>query len=241
MLQQVNFSDNFNKNGLYALVVLFLLLLLFQLLPVVKDAQRYVSPENLKGAAATCDEILSDRAWYGRINHWFFAWLVFVPAFIFSITPNSPKWLRASRTILSVLICYGFMFLAVEHQWDIRNAPFRWHSDPVNSSSEFRNECDNIADGFSLIMALVMGWLPACLYVEICLSLWFQYYKRYRKIITNEYKADWSSRLLSFGMRIYLVAACISVLGLLAQIKVFGILGMVLLRPLFIPFEIFLY
>jgi len=216
-------------------------LAIFQFLPAIKEAQRYVSPENLKGAKVTCETILSDRAWYGKINHWFFAWLFFIPIFIFSIKPKAPNWLRASRTILSVGICYGFMFLAVDHQWDIRNAPFRWHSDPLNSGSEFRIECDNIADGFSLIMALVMSWLPACLYTEICLSVWTQYHLRLSKQIKLEYKPDIVSRILSIFMRIYIIVLGITVIGLLAHIKMFGSLYYPVVRPLFIPVEIFFY
>jgi len=216
-------------------------LAIFQFLPTIKEAQRYVSHENLKGAKVTCETILSDRAWYGKINHWFFAWIIFVPSFIFSFLPKSPSWLRVLRTIISIAVCYGFMLLMVEHQWDIRNAPFWWHNDPLNAGSDFRIECENIADGFSLIMVLVMGWLPACLYTEICLYIWKQYHLRLSKQIKLEYKPDIVSRTLSIFMRIYIILLGITIIGLLAHIKMFEILYYLIVRPLFIPVEIFFY
>ncbi len=47
--------------------------------------------------------------------------------------------------------------MAVNHQWDIRNAPF--HQDPFNPSpaNGWRMDCVNIADGSSLILAMFLA------------------------------------------------------------------------------------
>ena len=246
IVQAVNISNCFNKLT-YILLLLLVVVGVFEFLPVIKEAQRYVSIENYEDVKASCQALLSGRPWYGRVNHWFFVWIIFVPTIIFSISPKSPKWLLSFRTIFAVLVCYGLMFLAVINQWDIRNVPFMWNSYPEGSANGFRNECVNIADGFSLIFSIMFGWVPACVYTWICLNIWFNYHKRITKQIVEEYKIDIVTKIFAWGMRVYFVLLGLFVLYVvlaklnIVNLKWLGFLYYPIARPLLIPFEIFVY
>jgi hypothetical protein len=230
--------------------VVFLLLVIvaaFEFLPSVKEARGYVSEENFENFKLSCGILLSDRPWYGKINHWFFTWIILTPALVFSISPNVPSWLRGSRVILTVLVCYAMMNLAVGFQWDIRNAPFRGHSYPLGTENEYRIDCDNIADGFSLVFSLLLAWIPACIYTWICLYFWHFYHQKFSKEIPVSYKRDIVSRILYIGLKVYFAITMLFVMAMtvhktgLIDAKSIGWIYYITLRPLFIPFEIFWY
>lgn len=220
---------------------------IFEFLPEIEKARAYVSPENYKNTNLSCQAILGDRPWYGRMNHWFFVWMAFTPAFIFLFPPQSSVWKRGARTVLAVVLCYAFMNLAVHLQWDIRNAPFK--QDPFHSISEggWRLDCLNIEDGFSLGFALVSGWIPACVYAGMGLCLWRYRHRRAIKAMPAGYKDDIAARMLIIGGGAYVIVTFIFSMALIAHkaglfdLKPIAWMYYYTLRPLLIPFEIFVY
>lgn len=220
---------------------------IFELLPEIEKARAYVSPESYKNANASCQGILGGRPWYGRLNHWFFAWMAFTPAFIFLFSPQSSAWKRGARTVFAVTLCYAFMNLAVYLQWDIRNAPFK--QDPFYSTSEsgWRMDCLNIEDGFSLGFAIVSGWIPACVYAGMSLCLWRYCHRRAIRAMPAGYKDDIASRILITGVAAYAIVAFIFSMTVIAHkaglfdLKPIAWMYYYTLRPLLIPFEIFVY
>lgn len=218
--------------SLFLIGALFFFVAVFELLPVVKEARRYVSAENLENFKLSCQAILFDRPWYGKVNVWFFAWIILTPALVFSIHPNAPAWLRGGRVIFATLACYGLINLAVHLQWNIRNGPFGWDS---YTPKVYRMDCVNIADGFSLTFALIMAWIPACVYACLCASFWFLYHRFFSGRITAGYKSDIITRILSMCVAVYLALFAVSI------VKPVGWIAYLTIRPLVIPFEIFWY
>jgi hypothetical protein len=108
-------------------------------------------------------------------------------------------------------------------------------------------DCVNIADGFSLALALTLAWIPACFYVWICSRFWFFYHTKITKQITADYKNDIITRILSCGVLIHLVTVLLFLVAIymhkadLINIQSFGWIYYFTLRPLFIPIEIFVY
>lgn len=236
-----------SRNFLYIAALLLAVAGIFELLPAIKEAQRYISKENFENFDLSCKELLSDRPWYGRINHWFFTWIVLTPALVFSVSPGAPSWLRGGRVIFAALACYGLMNLAVHLQWDIRNAPFRGHSYPPGTENGYRMDCHNIADGFSLVFALMYGWIPACVYTVICLRSWNYYHSKFSKKLQQGHKSDVVSRIFCFCFKIYSIPLLAVLLAIAVQnfsdIKIpsLGAVYLLTLRPLLIPIEIFVY
>jgi len=201
------------KRSLFIIGLLLIAAAVFEFSPAVEKAQSYVSHANYKNAQTSCQTLLAGRPWYGKLNYWFFAWLVFVPALIFSVTPRHPAWMRGGRIIVAAGVCYALMNLAVHLQWDIRNAPFRedpFHPDPLNG---WRMDCANYAgDGFSYLAVMLFAWIPACLYAGLCLFAWRFYHHRFSKEITENYKDDILTRRLLLGLKIYVAALLLAVL-----------------------------
>lgn len=126
---------------------------MFEFHPAVEKAQSYVSQENYENPQTSCQTLLADRPWYGKLNYWFFAWLALVPVLVFSVSPHAPTWIRGGRVIIAAGLCYTLMNWAVYLQWDIRNAPFK--KDPFNPNplNGWRMDCTNYAgDGFSYMI-----------------------------------------------------------------------------------------
>lgn len=243
------------KTSFFIIVLLFIAVGVFEFVPAVQRGQSYVSMQNYEDSQTSCETLLSDRTWYGKLNYWFFTWLIFVPALIFSATPHAPSWLRGGRVLVATVACYAFMNLAVHLQWDIRNAPFRedpFHPDPVNG---WRMDCANYAgDGFSYVMAIQFAWIPACIYTGLCVLIWRFYHSRFSKEITAEYKNDIVTRLLFWGLKVYFVLVLLFVLAItvngigyfltgdtLYEPKLLFFPYYLIVRPLFIPTEIFNY
>ncbi len=243
------------KRSFFIIVLLLLAVAVFEFSPVVEKAQAYVSLANYENAQTPCQTLLTDRPWYGKLNHWFFAWLVFVPALIFSVSPSAPAWMRGGRIIVAAGVCYALMNLAVHLQWDIRNAPFRedpFHPNPANG---WRMDCaDYAGDGFSYMIAALSAWIPACIYTGLCLLVWCSYHRRFSKEITAEYKSDIVTRILFWGLKVYLIMIFVYIFifvvfiayGFLMKDFLFhppilGFITELLIRPLFIPFETFTY
>jgi hypothetical protein len=228
---------------------------IFEFHPAVQEARSYVSLENYEQMQTPCQELLAERPWYGSINYWFFAWLVFVPALIFSVSPKSPEWIRASRVVIAAVFCYALMNLAVHLQWDIRNAPFMedpFHPDPLNG---WRMDCHNFAgDGVSSMIAFYTGWIPACIYTGLCLLIWRFYHRRFSKEIKENYKSDIITHVLFGGLKIYVILVLLFILSFVINVVGYFVTGDVLyepkhlffpyyliIRPLIIPIEIFTY
>lgn len=243
------------KKSLFIIGLLLIAVAVFEFSPAVEKAQSYVSLANYENAQTSCQDLMADRPWYGKLNYWFFAWLVFVPALIFSITPRHPAWMRGGRIIVAAGVCYALMNLAIHLQWDIRNAPFRedpFHPNPANG---WRMDCANYSgDGFSYVIALLSAWIPACIYVGLCLLAWCFYHRRFLKEITENYKSDIITRIFFWGLRVYFIIAIVYVVSLAVFIAasyvldgapfhpgIMGLIGMLILRPLLIPVEPFLY
>ncbi|MCB1562861.1 MAG: hypothetical protein KDJ75_04735 [Alphaproteobacteria bacterium] len=243
------------KRSFFIIGLLLIAVGVFEFHPAVEEARSYVSVENYENAQTPCQEILAGRPWTGTLNYWFFAWLVFVPALIFSTPPAAPQWMRGGRVIVAAGICYVLMNLAVHLQWDIRNAPFMedpFHPDPVNG---WRMDCANYAgDGFSYVTALMSAWIPACIYTGLYLLIWRFYHHRFSKEIMENYKSDLITRILFWGLKIYAVIFLVYLISLITFITISYILDeppfhpgymwlpyYFIVRPLFIPTEIFNY
>lgn len=243
------------KKALFIVGLLLIVVGVFEFHPAVEKAQSYVSLENYKNPETPCQELLTNRPWYGKLNYQFFAWLIFVPVMIFSVSPNAPVWMRGGRVIIAAGICYALMNLAIHLQWDIRNAPFKqdpFDPDPANG---WRMDCANYAgDGFSYIIAMISAWIPACIYTGFCLLIWRFYHRRFSKEITENYKSDIVTRILFWGLKIYAVIVLLAILLFLAFFvygyffhdflfhpPLAGLMIIIPLRPLLIPFEIFAY
>jgi F0F1-type ATP synthase assembly protein I len=172
---------------------------------------------------------------------------VAIPAFIFLFPPDTRGLLRAMRTLSSVFICYVLMNLAVHLQWDIRNAPFGQDPFNPNPANGWRMDCVNIGDGFSLVFALMMAWIPACVYVWFCTYFWLFYHHRFSKKITDDYKSDIVTRILSACVKVYLFITLLFIFAVIAHkagffnVKPIGWMSYLTIRPLLIPFEIFWY
>ena len=220
--------------------------------PAVKQAQSYVSLENYEDQDVDCRILLNERPWYGKINHWFFTWLILIPTLIFAIALNAATWLRSGRILFAIAMCYGLMNLAVHLQWDIRNAPFS--KDPFNPNplNGWRMDCANYAgDGFSYILALWLAWIPASLYTGFCLFLWSQYHRKWSKKITDGFKHDIINTIFSIGLRTYSVVALLYITFIIIYAAtdivlpfhpdLIKIAWIIIVRPLFIPIEIFFY
>jgi len=241
--------------SLFIIGLLLIAIAFFEFSPAVEEARSHVSRENYENAAVSCQALLGGRPWYGVVNFWFFAWLIFAPALIFSVTPRHPAWMRGGRVIVAAGVCYALMNLAIHLQWDIRNAPFRqdpFHPDPANG---WRMDCANYAgDGFSNVMASQLAWIPACIYTGFCLLVWRFYHLRLTGEITDDYEGDVVTRTLFRGLKVYFIILLLYMISLSIFIGVSyfmgdppfhpGILGFISLfitRPLFIPIEIFNY
>lgn len=113
---------------------------------------------------------------------------------------------------------------------------------------------DYAGDGFSYVLASTMAWIPAGLYTGFCLFLKNRYLIWRDNLTTDKLKPDIIGKILFMGIKIYcallvLCAICLGVFeftthftgtspfdpDILIFIKFF------LIRPLFIPVEIFYY
>lgn len=242
------------KTWFFLIVALLALTGIFEFYPVIEKARAYIHVSNYENPNVACAVLLSDRPWYGRLNHWFFFWITIVPALVFLARPLSPVWLRSGRIIMAFLICYAAMNLAVHLQWEIRNAPFRedsFHPDPLNG---WRMDCANYAgDGFSYVLALYLSWIPAGVYTGICLLLWRLCHRAFSREKFAEYKSDIAECILLWGLKIYAVLVLLFVLAVtvnaiyyfgfgdtLYDPKLLFVPYYFLIRPLLIPFDIFL-
>lgn len=224
----------------------------FEFHPMVKEAQSFVSLENYENKDVSCFEILNGRPWYGRFNHWFWLWITCVPLLVFSVKPDAPKWQRALRTIMAVGFCYGLMNLAMHLSWDLSNELFRqapYNPDPANG---WRMDCHKYGTGFSYILAIGFAWIPAALYTGFWFFIWSRFHK-WRGQITKEFKQDIVNRLFGIALKIYGLVVLIFLASLLAFLLFsyffeepfnpgyFGLMGFLIVRPLLIPFEIFMH
>ena len=241
-------ASNVHKESALVILFIFIFVLAFEFLPIVKEAQSYVSYENYQNKDITCDVLLDERPWYGKLNHWFFVWVIFVPAMIFLFPPGAVAWLGVCRTILAVITCHVSMYLAVDLQWHIRNAPF--YQDPFQTSSEraWRMDCMSYdGDGFSYIFSIFLGWIPAYFYAGICFWIGHFYHRKFSKKIAKPYEADVIMRRFPAALKIYLFIVLVWLFFValhkanLFEAKFVGILYYLTLRPLLIPVEIFFY
>lgn len=242
------------KKSLLIAGVLLLAVTVIEFHPAVEEARSYVSQANYENAEASCRVLLGDRPWFGRLNHWFLAWLAFTPVIIFSASPRSPRAMQGGRVVVAAIGCYVLMNLAVHLQWEIRNAPFiedPFHPDPLNG---WRMDCQNYSgDGFSYLIALYTGWIPACLYTGLCLLLWNFYHRRFSGEMADGYQSDTITLVLSRGIKIYAVLILLDIALLAAFFSysylfnnflfhppIMGLVSMPLLMPLFVPFVTFM-
>lgn len=237
------------KKSLFIIGFLLVAVGIFEFHPAGEDSRSFVSIENYKNQQVSCQKLTSERPWYGTLNYWFFAWLIFVPATIFSVSPGSPAWIRASRVIIAASICYVLMNLAVHLQWDIRNAPFMedpFHPDLLKG---WRMDCANYAgDGFSTLVVFVSAWMTACIYTGLCLIIWNFYHQQFSQEIMENCKRDIATHILFKVLKIYAVIIIIDIILLIVLFSLFYFIGsflflgkwvgpllMPILWPLFVP------
>lgn len=148
-------------------ILFFLGVIFFEFHPFVKEGRNIIPESVYTGKNCDCLCILNSRPWYSRFNYWFWLWVSTVPILVFSIKNDAPKWKKIAIWIAAFGLCYGFMNLAVHLMWDIRNAPFIVQTDrdmPWQKTWDMP-KCGNMADGASTVFALILGWIPASLYV----------------------------------------------------------------------------
>lgn len=214
-----------------------MLAVIFEWLPTIKEARSYISPENFDNHGISCHALLQARAWYGKVNQWFWAWIILTPAIIFSISPHASASTRGGILNVATVVCYGLMNAAVYLEWDIRNAPF----------SVYRSDCANVGDGLSRMLALFLGWIPALCYVWGCSYVWILYHRMFSKQIMESYSRDAVTCIFSVAVKVYTAVTVVFILLMVAHSK--GVIDAkpiswiyyLILRPLFIPFEIFWY
>lgn len=183
-----------------ALFITFFLIglaVVFEHLPAVQQA-RAAFPESW-GADCGCGCVLKSRPWYGRLNPWFWLWVVSVPVLVFSTLPAAPARQRAGRHVLAVLLSYAVICVTAVKVFEIRNAPFD-HPDITTGSGAldvFKFGC-YASDGMLYALALFFGWLPAMLYAGWWEIIWHQYHKRMTRQIDAHFRRDWISRIVVF-------------------------------------------
>jgi hypothetical protein len=67
----------------------------FEFYPAIEQGRIWVSEDVYAGKSCDCWCILNARPWYSRFNYWFWFWIMAVPALIFSVRPDAPKWQSA--------------------------------------------------------------------------------------------------------------------------------------------------
>lgn len=147
----------------------------------------------------SCFDILAARPWYGRVNPW--AWFFFasLPLVVFALQPNAPVWQRMMRPIIAVGLGYATIFLGVDLELVIREAPFYTSEIRPDSSyiEKFKYSCNDIGDT-QVAAAFLLGWLPALVYTGWWDMAWYEYHKRKTKLIDGRFKRDWISRIVVF-------------------------------------------
>jgi len=188
---------------------------IFELHPAV-EYWRIVVPEDVYvGKECDCWCILQSRPWYSRFNYWFWFFVIAPPVIVFSVKPDASKWLRAAQNIVTVLVCYGTINLAVHLMWDIRNGPFGVVSEyPWQKSwDDPGTKCANIADGASIVFTALFGWIYGVIYTGWWEMIWYRYHRQKTKLIDENYKRDWFSTVIVF------ISYYITRLGLLVMIS----------------------
>lgn len=191
--------------GKCVLILIFLLAIvgLFELLPAVDHARMMFPADWHKGQ--DCHDVLRARPWYGRINSWFWFWLISTPVVVFSVRPTAPAWQRAARTIFIIAMSYVVINFGTHLAMDIKNAPFHGdgivHFNGIRVSSEkdeFKLHCYDIADGAKFVFSLLFGWLFAVIYTGWWEIIWNQYHTSKTKLIDKSFKTDWVNKIIVF-------------------------------------------
>ena len=200
MLHRLRQSPSYNY--VFIFFSLLLTVAIFELLPAVDRARQFF-PSDFENY--DCSGILKNRPWYGQVNTWMWLWLIFTPIVVFSATPNSPKWYRASRTIFAIGVSYVFVNLATHLGIEIRNAPFHgegiayFNGERITSEAdEFKFHCFDIADGARYVGALLFGWVYAVIYHGWWEGIWHQYHKRVTKQMDKNFKTDFVNIVVVF-------------------------------------------
>ncbi len=142
--------------------------LIFHLFPAIENARNTVPPEVYDGTGECgCSCISNSRPWYSVFNYWFWLWVIFPLRVIIYIKPREHILKKTLITLTTIGICYGLMNLALHLSWDIRNDIFYG----LDASLTNDKICANIADGGSIVFYLVLGWIPASMYIAFCFLL----------------------------------------------------------------------
>jgi hypothetical protein len=208
------------KRSLFIIGLLLIAVAVFEFHPAVKY-WRVVVPEDVYvGKTCDCDCIMESRPWYSRLNYWFWLWIIATPVIVFSVKPATPRWQRTIRTVVAIGFCYGIMNLALHLMWDIRNGPFSVYSDyPWQKSwDDPGTKCANIADGASIIFTAFFGWIYAIIYTGWCEILWYRYHKRRTKLLTDDFKRDWISRIVVWISAIITTIIILAVISLVVAL-----------------------
>lgn len=211
------FATGLMKKSIFIIGLLLAAIAVFEFYPAVKYWRVAVPEDVYVGKSCDCNCILESRPWYSRFNYWFWLWVIATPVIVFSVRPAAPKWQHTLRTLVAIAFCYGVMNLALHLMWDIRNSPFVVSSDPNFPDQKTWDipKCANIADGASLVFTLLFGWIYATIYTGWWEALWYQHHKRRTRLLDNEFKRDWISRLVvwvSATITISLIVAIISLI-----------------------------
>ena len=211
----------------------------------IQEAHHYISEQAYKDASMSCAEILSARPWYGRVNYWWMLWILAVPALMWTIRPEDPVWHRLGIMLLTILGGYWLLNQAVDLQWDIRNGIFSWNN--LSRWGEgWRMDCYKEGDGFSYIMFHYLAWIPASLYMGLCMVCWHIYRAVQAKRTELPYRADRLTKAVSWVLALYSLFVIFWFIVALSGIDflprfVIGGAYYAVVRPLFMPIEIFFY
>lgn len=181
---------------------------LFELLPAVDHARASFSVSS--GNTYNCNDVLRSRPWYGQINSWLWFWLISTPVIVFSVLPSAPAWQRAGRLLFLIALSHVVINLGMYLAMEIKNAPFRdIGMSNLNEMDSFKFSCIDIADGAKYSFALYFAWTYAVVYAGLWEMMWGVYHKRKTKLIDENFKRDWISRIVVFTS----VAIPVSVVG----------------------------
>lgn len=194
------------KKNLFALVLLFAVAAIFEIIPEIKHGRAIIPDSAYAGKVCSCDCIRSLRPWYSTFNYWFWIWVLLVPAVSFSVMPQAPSWHRIGRSIFAIILCYVAMNMAFFLSEEIKFAPFVTQLDLPNQKTWEMESCFPYARIGARMFFPFLSVLYALAYVGLWEMLWAQYHKRKPRQENTVFKQDIFNKILVW------LSVCLSVL-----------------------------
>lgn len=116
--------------------------------------------------------MLGEANYIRVMNEWFWLYIVVVPILVFSATPHTHWHWRVGRLLVSIVITYLLMNLAVHLKWDVIHTELNALPNP--SKEDFKKAT---TDGANLVFTRVFGWLLAVVYVGWWEVIWRAFYR----------------------------------------------------------------